>query len=125
MERPERRHEPGRPEAGSPRDRRPLYALNRRILEVRPGITSIASLHLRDEEDLVAALDDPDRAYLEALAPFKVLLAMKHVDQGSVWFDINVLVLTLYSVLLGRWWPLSELREVTEFKNHLLQDYGK
>jgi lipopolysaccharide/colanic/teichoic acid biosynthesis glycosyltransferase len=96
-----------------------------RILEVRPGITSIASLNLQDEEILLAALDDPDRAYLEAMVPFKVLLAMKHVDQGSIWFDIKVLVLTLYSVLLGRWWPLSELRQVTEFKNHLLHDYGK
>src|SRR5208337_3283745 len=71
-----------------------------RILEARPGITSITSLNLQDEEILLAALDDPDRAYLEAMVPFKVLLAMKHVDQGSIWFDIKVLVLTLYSVLL-------------------------
>ena len=94
----------------------------RRILEVRPGITSIASLHLRDEEDLLAALDDPDRAYVASLVPFKVSLAMTHVDQRSIWFNVRVLILTLYGVLLGWWRPLGEPHDVTKFKKYILLD---
>ena len=97
----------------------------RRILEVRPGITSIASLHLRDEEDFLAAFDNPDQLYSDIIAPFKGALAMAHVDQQSLWFDLMILIMTIYGVSLGRWWPIGELDEVREFKKNLLINYKK
>lgn len=40
----------------------------KKILNVRPGITSNATLHLRHEEDLLMLAKDPDRAYEEILS---------------------------------------------------------
>ena len=66
-----------------------------RILHVRPGITSIASIYLRREEALLAATHDPDRLYIDVIVPAKVRLAMTHVDKQSFIYDSAVLLRTL------------------------------
>jgi len=97
----------------------------RRILEVRPGVTSVASLHFRDEENILATFDNPDQVYIAALVSFKIALAMVHVDQQSLWFDLKILIMTIYGVSLGRWWPIGEPDQVSEFKRNLLINYKK
>jgi lipopolysaccharide/colanic/teichoic acid biosynthesis glycosyltransferase len=72
------------------------------IFSVRPGITSIASLLLSDEEDLLALAPDSERAYREVLVPFKVELGMEHVRRNSLFFDISVLSRTAWRLTLGR-----------------------
>ena len=72
------------------------------IFSVRPGITSIASLLLSDEEGLLALTPDSERAYREVLVPFKVELGMEHVRRNSLSFDISVLSRTAWRLTLGR-----------------------
>lgn len=72
------------------------------VFSVRPGITSVASLLLADEEGLLASAPDPERAYREVLVPFKVGLAMEHVRRSSFLFDLGVLCRTVWSLTLGR-----------------------
>jgi lipopolysaccharide/colanic/teichoic acid biosynthesis glycosyltransferase len=64
----------------------------RRVFNVHPGITSVATLHLRDEEGILAKVEDPDKFYEDVLVPLKVNLAMEHVDKDSFWFDMKILV---------------------------------
>src|SRR3972149_2798692 len=64
----------------------------KRILEVRPGITSNATLYLRNEEDLLSFAKDHDKAYEEIFVPAKVKLAMEHVNRRSFFFDFSVLL---------------------------------
>lgn len=87
-----------------------------RILDVRPGITSIASLHLRDEERLLLRFQDPDEAYTSIVVPFKVTLAMEHVRRDSFWFDLLILLQTIWAITLGRILPLPEHPGVRELK---------
>jgi len=61
----------------------------------RPGITSVASLYLRNEESLLTLANDPDRAYVEVMVPAQVQLAMEHVNRDSFWYDIKILILTV------------------------------
>lgn len=72
------------------------------IFSVRPGITSIASLLLSDEEGLLALAPDSERAYREVLVPFKVELGMEHVRRNSLSFDISILIRTAWRLTLGR-----------------------
>jgi lipopolysaccharide/colanic/teichoic acid biosynthesis glycosyltransferase len=67
----------------------------KRILHIRPGITSIASVYLRNEEALLAATGDPDRLYIDVIVPAKVGLAMRHVDKQSFIYDTGILLRTL------------------------------
>jgi len=94
----------------------------RRIFNVRPGITSIATLHLRDEEDILAKVEDSDLFYEEIVVPLKVKLAMEHVDEDSFWFDIKILFQTLWMLTLGRRWPIEEHPEVVELKRKIAAD---
>lgn len=88
----------------------------KRILEVRPGITSNASLHLRNEEELLSLAKEPDKAYEEIFAPAKVGLAMEHVHRKSFIFDLGILLKTLWILTVGRICPTKEPLIVKEIK---------
>lgn len=87
-----------------------------RILEVRPGITSNATLHLRNEEDLLSMAKDPDKAYSEIFVPAKVRLAMEHVRKKSILFDAIILVKTAWAITGGRICPQPEHPFIAEIK---------
>ncbi|MCF6147992.1 MAG: sugar transferase [Candidatus Kuenenia sp.] len=74
----------------------------KRILEVKPGITSNASLFLRNEEDLLSLAKEPDKAYEDIFVPAKIELAMEHVYRKSALFDLGVLILTVWTLTGGR-----------------------
>jgi len=63
-------------------------------LEVRPGITSIASLWLREETDLLIGIDSPEEIYQTVIVPAKVRLALTHSERRSLLFDWGVLLAT-------------------------------
>ena len=74
----------------------------RQILAVRPGITSFASLHIINEEEILSQYADPDQAYLDIIVPLKIKLGMLHVEYNSFWFDIKILLQTIWALSLGR-----------------------
>ncbi|MCF6147997.1 MAG: sugar transferase [Candidatus Kuenenia sp.] len=74
----------------------------KRILEIKPGITSNASLHLRNEEDILSLAKEPNKAYEDIFVPAKIELAMEHVYRKSVLFDLGVLILTVWILTGGR-----------------------
>jgi lipopolysaccharide/colanic/teichoic acid biosynthesis glycosyltransferase len=73
-----------------------------RLLSVRPGITDFASVHYRDEGELLARASDPEREYLEIVLPAKLRHALDYVDNPSLGADLRVLGLTLRTAFLPR-----------------------
>jgi lipopolysaccharide/colanic/teichoic acid biosynthesis glycosyltransferase len=71
-----------------------------RVLSVRPGITDLASVHYRDENDLLAAADNPEREYLDVIMPSKLRYALHYVDNLTMADDLKVLGLTLRAVFV-------------------------
>jgi lipopolysaccharide/colanic/teichoic acid biosynthesis glycosyltransferase len=63
-----------------------------RILSVRPGITDRAAIAFRDEERLLAAADDPERAYTEQIMPAKLRHYLDYADHHSVAGDLRILL---------------------------------
>jgi len=92
----------------------------RRIFHVRPGITSVATLHLKDEEGIMAKVNDPDRFYEDVLVPLKIRLAMAHVHNNSFLFDLKILCQTIWMLTLGRWRPIEEHPEVGKLKDNMI-----
>jgi lipopolysaccharide/colanic/teichoic acid biosynthesis glycosyltransferase len=87
----------------------------RRALEVRPGITSVASLWLRNESRLLADAASPDEVYETIIVPAKVRLALAHLERQSLLFDWGILVATV-----GAWLHLRRpSREEKEFLRKL------
>ena len=93
----------------------------RQIFQIRPGITSVATLHLRDEESILTDVDEPDTFYEDILVPLKVKLAMEHVERDSFAFDLKILCQTVWMLTLGRWWPIEEHEAVAELNPQITQ----
>jgi len=94
-----------------------------RIFAVRPGITSVATLHLRDEEEILAQVNDPDKFYEAVLVPLKVKLAMTHVDNNSVAYDLNILCKTIWMLTFGRLWPIAEHSAVSQMRKGIIDSH--
>ncbi|HSK21696.1 MAG TPA: sugar transferase [Egicoccus sp.] len=73
-------------------------------LAARPGLTDPASICFRDEVDLLAAQDDPDRYYRTVLLPAKCELSADYLRRRTPGADVAVLVLTAVAVLRGGSW---------------------
>ena len=70
-----------------------LYAepVRQQILSLRPGITDRAAIEFRDEERLLAAAADPERAYVEQVMPIKQRYYLDYVAQRSLAGDLRIL----------------------------------
>ncbi len=77
-----------------------LYSENeKRLLSVRPGITDYASIRFRNEGEILKGSTDPDRDYLEKIAPEKIRLGLLYVDSASIITDMKIILLTLGTLL--------------------------
>ena len=72
-----------------------LKGNNRRILLLKPGITGPASLKYRNEEELLAGQEDPQRYNDEVLFPDKVRINIEYLDNWSFWNDIKIIIYTI------------------------------
>ena len=72
-----------------------LCGEERRILALRPGITGPATLAFRDEEYLLACVDDPIKYNDEVIFPAKAHLNLKYVDECSLCLDLKYILMTL------------------------------
>ena len=77
-------------------------AEERRLLDVRPGITDWSSLKFHDEAEILRGAADPHAAYLERIRPGKVRLGLEYVRRRSLATDLGILALTAATLLGGR-----------------------
>lgn len=70
-----------------------------RVLSVRPGITSLASIRYRNENDILAASTDPDRCYIEQVMPDKLAIDLEYVKQANLWNDIRLIFSTFKEII--------------------------
>ena len=82
-----------------PRPEDPRYVAlyseeQREILKVRPGITGVASLSYRREEDLLSGADW-ERTYREVVMPDKIRIELEYVRRRGRLSDLGILARTL------------------------------
>jgi len=69
----------------------------RKIINVKPGITGPATLFFRNEEELLKTHDKPEEYNKEIIWPQKVALNIKYVNEYSFIKDIYYIYKTLFS----------------------------
>ncbi len=72
-----------------------LQGEDRRVLELKPGITGPASLKYRSEEELLATVDDPKRYNDEVIFPDKVRINLNYLKHWNFWLDIKIIIYTI------------------------------
>jgi lipopolysaccharide/colanic/teichoic acid biosynthesis glycosyltransferase len=66
------------------------------ILQVRPGVTDLATLLFRDEENVLERASDPNTFYRETVLPAKLVINLGYLKSRSIWRDLNLIFLTIY-----------------------------
>lgn len=79
-----------------------LAGRDRDILKLRPGITGPASLAFREEEQLLAQADDPERYNSEVLFPAKVAMNLRYLDDYTLRADFVYILATFVPSLRAR-----------------------
>lgn len=70
----------------------------RRVLELKPGITDPASILYRNENDLLDGVPDPEKVYVEQIMPDKIRLNLEYAARASFWSDLGVILRTLVRI---------------------------
>jgi len=71
----------------------------RRLLEVRPGITDLASIVFADEGEILAGSADPDLRYNQCIRPWKSRLGLLNIKRQSFAADLQILRLTFLAAV--------------------------
>jgi lipopolysaccharide/colanic/teichoic acid biosynthesis glycosyltransferase len=87
-----------------PRPELPVYvahynAAERRVLDLVPGMTGEASLQYRDESEVLAQAQDPERAFVERILPEKVRLNLAYGDRATLWTDVLLIMRTVRALV--------------------------
>lgn len=75
-----------------------LVGDDREVLKLRPGITGPASLKYRDEEELLATVDNPQEYNDTVIFPDKVRINRYYLNHYSFWMDIKM----IFATVLGK-----------------------
>lgn len=71
----------------------------KKVLEVKPGITDYASIEYFNENELLAASDDPKKTYIEDIMPDKLKINQKYLANPTLSHDLKIIFMTILRVL--------------------------
>lgn len=69
------------------------------VLDVRPGITDPASIKYRNENELLAQAEDPEKYYIEVIMQEKIKLYLEYTEKSSFWYDIKLIFQTFWVII--------------------------
>lgn len=69
------------------------------VLDVRPGITDLASIRYRNENELLEKSDDPEKFYREVVMQDKLRINLEYVANHSFWYDIKLIFRTFWTIV--------------------------
>ncbi|MBQ2423371.1 MAG: sugar transferase [Alistipes sp.] len=70
-----------------------------RVLSVRPGITDLASIRYRNENELLEQAEDPDSYYEQVIMQDKLRINLEYVDNHCFVNDIKLIFMTFWEIV--------------------------
>lgn len=79
-----------------------LYSASQReVLSVKPGITDLASIKFRNENEILSAQEDSESYYIEHVMPEKLNYNMEYIQHQNFLYDLKVILMTFKAILMG------------------------
>lgn len=69
------------------------------VLDVRPGITDPASIRYRNENEILANVENPENYYINVIMQDKLTLYLEYVKKHSLLYDIQIIFKTFLTIL--------------------------
>jgi lipopolysaccharide/colanic/teichoic acid biosynthesis glycosyltransferase len=70
----------------------------RQVFGARPGITDLASLVYRNEEQILASAEDPMAFYEKNVLPRKIRLSLEGMRRSSFEYDMKLILMTIFGM---------------------------
>jgi lipopolysaccharide/colanic/teichoic acid biosynthesis glycosyltransferase len=89
------------------------------VLNISPGITDLASLQFRNENEILAQAKDPEAFYIHEVMPHKIQLNLKYVAVANLITDIRIIIATILQLIVDSIMPStfsSNIHKHHEFK---------
>lgn len=74
-------------------------AIQKKVLDVKPGITDLASIEFRNENEILLKQKDPNQYYVDYIMPKKIEINLKYISQRSLVKDFEVIIRTFIAIL--------------------------
>ena len=71
----------------------------KKVLLVKPGITDLASIEFRNENDILSKQKDPNQYYIDVIMPQKIEINLKYLKNRSLLNDVKVIFKTFIVIL--------------------------
>jgi len=71
----------------------------KKIFRVRPGITDMASIEYRNENEILSQQINPDQYYIEVIMPRKIQINLDYISQRNLYQDFSVILKTFSAIL--------------------------
>ena len=71
----------------------------RKVLNVKPGITDYASLEYFDENELLGKSENPQETYIKEIMPAKLELNKKYLSNPTISHDISIMCKTFMKMI--------------------------
>ncbi len=103
-----------------PRPEDPRYVAwytpeQRRVLAVRPGLTSPATILYREKKTFLGG-DDWETVYREEVLPRKLTLDLNYLQQRTVWTDLVLIMKTIHTII----WRGDYFSAILQVRNRYL-----
>jgi lipopolysaccharide/colanic/teichoic acid biosynthesis glycosyltransferase len=73
-----------------------LYSeIQKKVLNVKPGITDLASIEFRNENEILSKEEDPNQYYIDNIMPKKLEINLKYINQRNLLKDFVVIIKTI------------------------------
>lgn len=72
----------------------------KKVLNVKPGITDYASLEYFSENELLARSDNPEQTYIKEVMPAKLELNRKYIQEAGLGTDLKIIFRTLKKIVV-------------------------
>ena len=66
------------------------------VLALKPGITDLATLAFRNEEELLRSAADTEAFYITHCIPRKIALNLAYSTSATIWQDVKIILRTLF-----------------------------
>lgn len=77
-----------------------LYsAQQKKVLNVKPGITDYASLEYFSENELLAHSSNPEQTYIKEVMPAKLALNEKYILEAGIITDVKIILKTFKKII--------------------------
>ncbi|MBL4930257.1 MULTISPECIES: sugar transferase [Clostridium] len=67
----------------------------KKVLHVKPGITDLASIKYRDENDILATVENPEEYYINTIMKDKINLNLEYINASNILLDFMIIIRTI------------------------------